>query len=422
MTSTIPSLHLFDAVGIELEYMIVDCHSLDVRPISEVLLQDEKGIPVSDIERGSLAWSNELTQHVIELKTNGPRKNLTGLAAEFQSEIQEVNRRLDEQHACLLPGGMHPWMNPENELKLWPYDYSSVYQAFHRVFDCSGHGWANLQSMHINLPFCGDDEFGRLHAAIRLVLPLLPAVAASSPYVEGKSQGYLDSRLYAYATNSRRIPTVTGSVIPEQVFTQDEYEDVIFQPMYREIAPHDPEGILQDEFLNARGAIARFDRGTIEIRVIDVQECPLADIAIAALTIEVIRNLVEEQDAPYELQKRLTVEQLRTHFDHSIREGELAVIQDAEYLAALGFDVDQMPLQDIWKKLYEKNCEVLQARTPELIPALELILHQGPLARRLSNVIGATPHKTELHNEYRQLANCLTTGRLYDATPHTPSS
>ena len=36
----------------------------------------------------------------------------------------------------------------------------------------------------LNLPFSSDEEFGRLHAAIRLLLPLLPALAASSPLVE----------------------------------------------------------------------------------------------------------------------------------------------------------------------------------------------------------------------------------------------
>ncbi|HAL85576.1 MAG TPA: hypothetical protein DCM31_01010, partial [Deferribacteraceae bacterium] len=37
--------------------------------------------------------------------------------------------------------------------------------------------------------------------------------------------------------------------------------------MYRDIAPYDPECILQEEWLNSRGAIARFDRKAIEIRL-----------------------------------------------------------------------------------------------------------------------------------------------------------
>ena len=52
--------------------------------------------------------------------------------------------------------------------------------------------------------------------------------------------------------------------------------------MYDDIAPLDPDAVLQHEWLNARGAIARFDRNTIELRVLDVQECPRADLAICA--------------------------------------------------------------------------------------------------------------------------------------------
>ena len=62
-------------------------------------------------------------------------------------------------------------------------------QAFDRIFSCQGHGWANLQSMHINLPFADDAEFGRLHAAIRFLLPLLPGLTASSPVMDGAVTG-----------------------------------------------------------------------------------------------------------------------------------------------------------------------------------------------------------------------------------------
>ena len=77
--------------------------------------------------------------------------------------------------ARLLPTAMHPWMDPDRDLRLWPHEASAVYEAFNRIFSCRGHGWANLQSAHINLPFANDEEFGRLHAAIRAVLPIIPA-------------------------------------------------------------------------------------------------------------------------------------------------------------------------------------------------------------------------------------------------------
>ena len=138
----------------------------------------------------------------------------------------------------------------------------------------------NLQSAHLNLPFANDEEFGRLHAAVRLVLPALPALAASSPLQDGRLTDFADTRLEIYRHNARRLPIVSGRVIPEPVFTRAEYERAARQPL-RAIAPLDPDGILQEEWLNARGAIARFDRGAIEIRVLDVQEHPAADLAIA---------------------------------------------------------------------------------------------------------------------------------------------
>ena len=87
-----------------------------------------------------------------------------------------------------MPTAMHPWMDPATETVLWD-DATDVYRTYDRIYGCRGHGWANLQSMHVNLPFADDSQFARLHAAIRLVLPLLPALAASSPIAEGSVDG-----------------------------------------------------------------------------------------------------------------------------------------------------------------------------------------------------------------------------------------
>ena len=45
-------LHLFQAYGIELEYMIVDKDTLAVRPITDELLKHELGQYGSDFENG----------------------------------------------------------------------------------------------------------------------------------------------------------------------------------------------------------------------------------------------------------------------------------------------------------------------------------------------------------------------------------
>ena len=64
------SYHLFEVVGIELEYMVVSSVNLKVNPIVDKLLTKKNGSLTSDVENGEIEWSNELVAHVVEMKTN----------------------------------------------------------------------------------------------------------------------------------------------------------------------------------------------------------------------------------------------------------------------------------------------------------------------------------------------------------------
>ncbi|MEZ6068514.1 MAG: glutamate-cysteine ligase family protein [Planctomycetaceae bacterium] len=399
---------LFSVYGVELEYMIVDSNSLGVRPIADELLRSFAGSVVSDVERGDIALSNELALHVIELKTNGPRDHLSGLSTRFEEEIAAVNESLGKINARLMPTAMHPWMDPSRELRLWPHDYGPVYEAFHRIFDCRGHGWANLQSVHLNLPFSGDAEFGRLHAAVRLVLPLLPALAASSPAMDGKLTGLMDNRLEVYRTNTRRIASVTGRVIPEPVYTEADYGREIFQPMTLDVARHDPAGVLQHEFLNARGAIARFSRGSIEIRVLDVQDCPQADVAICALIVHLLKQLVAERWTRTSEQQAVPIDPLEKLFLGTIRDADQATIDDGEYLNHFGLrDMAGSTAAEVWRVLIDDACDRDDSFRDEWGPALQVIAEHGPVARRIVRQLGEKPSLERLRQVYGQLCDCL---------------
>ncbi|MCA9221238.1 MAG: hypothetical protein KDA71_12985, partial [Planctomycetales bacterium] len=130
MTEVRYPLHLFQAFGVELEYMIVDARTLMVRPITDEVMHAVAGEYVSEFEMGSIAWSNELALHVIELKTNGPAASVAPLAEEFQDHVGRVNQVLADRGAMLMPTAMHPTMDPLAELKLWPHEYNAVYEAF----------------------------------------------------------------------------------------------------------------------------------------------------------------------------------------------------------------------------------------------------------------------------------------------------
>jgi len=402
-------LHLFEGVGLELEYMIVDRRSLEVLPIADRVLTAQAGELTNEVEVGPLCWSNELVLHVLELKTNGPAESTAGLTEDFQNGVAAVNAHLASLGGQLLPGAMHPWFDPATQTRLWPHENSPIYAAYNRIFGCRGHGWSNLQSAHINLPFCGDQEFGRLHAAIRLVLPLLPALAAGSPVFAGRIGPALDNRLQFYRSNQQRIPQISGRVIPEPAYSATAYRQQILQPIYNAIAPFDPQKILQEEWLNSRGAIARFDRSTIEIRVLDVQECPAADVAIAGLVIVLLKALIEERWTDFSEQAGWSEVPLANLFNKVVIKGETTLIGDAEYLALFGYPGRSARAGELWQYLVEA---LFGSNPPE---PLQVIVEQGPLSRRLLRALGPEPGREKLAEVYRQLGDCLATGRMFHA-------
>jgi len=142
---------LFERFGVELEYMIVRRDSLAVAPIADRLLAPDADEPEAEIEVAGVAWSNELVLHVLEMKTpDGPATSLDGLIDVFDAGVREADHRL-QPDARLLPSGMHPFMDPLTETRLWPHEFSPVYRAFDRIFDCRGHGWSNVQSAHLQI-------------------------------------------------------------------------------------------------------------------------------------------------------------------------------------------------------------------------------------------------------------------------------
>ncbi len=401
--------HLFEVFGIELEYMLVKKSNLKIEPVVDKLFIEKNGSITSDIENGKIEWSNELVAHVVELKTNGPTNDLSNLDILFSENIMEINRFLKEFDTCLLPTASHPLMNPHTETKLWEHDNNEIYSLYNKIFDCKGHGWSNVQSMHINLPFFDDLEFEKLHAAVRILLPIIPGLSASSPVLDGKYTGFKDTRMEYYKSNQKEIPHMTGKVIPEQVFNKADYHKIIFEPITEAIKPFDTENILDHHFLNSRGAISRFDRNAIEIRVIDVQENPSADVAIAAFIIEILKLFVSEELISLEDQKEWHEDDLFSIFDEVIKNAETTLITDKKYLAI--FDLQkEVDVKRIWKILYEKVGNKLSKKHQQHI---EFILQNGSLSTRILKALRNDFSKENIQKVYFRLAECLQENRMF---------
>jgi hypothetical protein len=221
--------------------------------------------------------------------------------------------------------------------------------------------------------------------------------------------------LAVYQENCRRIPAASGRVVPEPVFSSAEYHRLILEPLYADVAPFDAEGVLQEEWLNARGAIARFERSAIEIRVLDVQECPQADVAIGALIADVLESLANGRwEDPRHLEAWDT-ETLYGLLQATIRDADRAVINDAAYRRLFGME-GQAPVTaaDVWKHLAKAVGPEARSRHPNLRAAVSTLLERGPLARRILAAGGPEPSRERLAAVYRKLCECLADGRMFE--------
>lgn len=405
---------LFEAYGIEIEYMIVMRETLLPAPLAHLLLTDSSGTVQNSITLGNITLSNELAAHVIELKTSIPTPDLKSAAEDFQSAIRLLNERLANYDAMIAPGGMHPFMRPKQHSGLWEYGDKEIYQWYDRVFDCRTHGWLNLQSCHINLPFKNEEEFARLHDAVIVVLPLLPALSAASPYLEGRNHKHLDTRLIVYAENQKKRPLIAGDIIPERITDAETYTQQILRPAYESIKNLDPDNIVESDWLNSRGAIARFDRGSVEIRLLDTQEAPAFDLAICSLVIQLLKTLVQlDSETLANLALAFTPKQRKLHLLSAARDGRNALLADRGAAAAILPPQSPSPktLGDFWKAFYHS----LPANAiPEALHApLELLLKKGNLSERILRAYGERPETTELKELLRALASNAQQGTAY---------
>ena len=221
---------------------------------------------VGEFASGDVSWSNELVAHVVELKTTEPAKSLRAACGCIPG-ASPADQRI-----------ARPARRPAHARRHAPVDGpGSRNEALAARFE------RDLRELPSHLRLRGawlvelaerPPEFAlRRRRGVRpaarrdprFAADLAGAIAASSPIVDGRVTGVLDERLDAYRENSRRIPSITGHVVPEAVFTEADYRDSILARLYSDIAPHDPQAILQHEWLNARGAVARFERNTIEV-------------------------------------------------------------------------------------------------------------------------------------------------------------
>jgi glutathione synthase/RimK-type ligase-like ATP-grasp enzyme/gamma-glutamyl:cysteine ligase YbdK (ATP-grasp superfamily) len=393
----------FSVAGMELEYPVVD-RDLNVVSRVEDAFRILAGRPVSDVDLGAVGFSNEIADHVFEIKTSEPVQSL----ATAEDVLVEGVRRFgalvrSEWDARLLPTGMHPWMDPRRG-KLWTRSNLRIYTTYARLFDVRTHGWMNVHAAHLNLPFGTEEQAVAMHTAAALLIPYLPALAASSPMYDGDLQESADGRLHWILQHQAQIPESCGAIVPEYVGSFAEYRKCIFAPMYAALDRRPNSGAIRHEFFNARGAVLRFARRALEIRVLDTQECVRMDIAIAVFVRSVLRVLSRRVSAG-----KLTLpghSVLVADFHETIRLGSHAEVQ-SPHLGGPG------SVREVLRALLADARRVVRPDEALYLDLVERIIETGTLAEHIRAAMGPyleaddDTYTEAARRIYIELAECL---------------
>jgi len=400
----------FQVAGMELEYPTVD-RDLNVVSLVEPAFRILAGRGTSDVHLGALGFSNEIADHVFEVKTTAPVRSLRQAEEILYEGVQRFTAVLrDEFDARLMPTGMHPWFDPRKG-RLWARSGGRIYGTYERLFDVRTHGWMNVQASHLNLPFGSERETLAMHTAAALLIPYLPALAASTPMFEGDLRPHADSRLAWILEHQARVPESCGQLVPEYVDSFGDYRRSILGPMYAALdrLPGDTSAI-RHEFLNARGAVFKFSRRAMEVRVLDTQECVRMDAAIAAFVRAALKEMTRRVLAgktalpPHEL--------LVEDFRATIRDGSAALVAAPH----VPVERDETGRTDVRAVLRELLAVARKGARRDEAPYLELvagIIERGSLSECIRSALrpyeeGPDEDFTEAARRiYIELMDCL---------------
>jgi hypothetical protein len=271
-------------------------HELAALPIVDEVIRCFHGRVVNFVEEPRFTFGKELQLHVMEFKPNSPFESPIEFEETMQEAVLTVQDFLERKfRARLLGTGMHPLLKLD-ETGVWPHRHRQIYEAYGRVFDLKRHGWLNIQSFHLNLPYSDEASAVVLHNTLANLCPYLCAISASSPIYESKLGEEVDNRLRFYWENQKEIPSVTGDIIAEYASSFGQYKKDVIGRYSNDLARAGANKLLLNkEWVNSRGVIFRFDRKAIEIRIMDEQECVKSDVALSCFIRASLRGLMNQQ-------------------------------------------------------------------------------------------------------------------------------
>jgi carboxylate-amine ligase len=258
-------------VGLEEEFSILDRETLELVPRYEQLRAAADADPVL-----REAITGELISSEIEI-ISGAGANLTAALA-AQRERRVALFGLAVEHGVELGAtGTHPWADYREQPIIDTEHYRRVEEGLKYV------AWRNNTfSLHVHAGCHGIDRAVRVCDRLRGALPLLLAVSANSPFLDGRDTGLQSARTQSFTKSFPRCG------IPDPFGDWGAYRDYI-------------------EFLIATNSIVEFTQvwwsvrphfsfGTVEVRICDAQATAQESEALSALIVACIAQAMRDVD------------------------------------------------------------------------------------------------------------------------------
>ncbi|MBO0767189.1 MAG: YbdK family carboxylate-amine ligase [Solirubrobacterales bacterium] len=259
-------------VGLEEEFALLDPQHLGLVPRYPELASAALEDPLL-----AESVSGELISSEIEIRS-GRGESLAD-AIRRQNEYRRALFRLAGEHGVALGAtGTHPW-SPYLEQPIIDTEH------YHRVED--GLKWVawrnNTFSLHVHMGVRGADRAVRVCDRLRPVLPVLLAISANSPFLDGRDSGLASVRSQTFTRSFPRCG------VPDPFGDWRNYADYIdllvrtrsiveYTQVWWSVRPH-------------------LSFGTVEVRICDAQNTAEDSDALAALVVACMAQAVLEVDA-----------------------------------------------------------------------------------------------------------------------------
>jgi len=389
-----------EVLGPEHEFSLVN-QELKVLPISDKIIKDFCGKIINFIKLPSFTFGKEMQLHVMEVKANCPFKSPVQFEETMQNGVSTLSQIVNKQGALLLGTGMHPLLKLE-DTAIWPHHHRKIYQEYAEIFNLNQHGWLNIQSFHLNVPYRKEADGIQTHNLLANLCAYLPAITASSPIYESKAGPDIDNRLRFYKINQREISSIAGEVIPEYAASFSQYKRVVIGRYSEDLAKAGAgKTLLSREWVNSRGVIFRFDRSAIEVRVMDEQECVKSDVALSCFIRATLRGLIalKAELLPHDL--------LVNDFNAVVKKGLNAQVSNPNGKTA----------RQVCQRYLNLACEYADEDEKKYLWIIKKRLENGSLSELILDRVFKRAEKTDFHqaiiNVYSTLIKCLSDNEPY---------